>query len=210
MGIFDGILSGGLSLLGGIVANEATDERQEKAQQFNAQEAQLNRDFQEKMSNTAYQRGMADMKAAGLNPIMAFSKGGASQPSGATASTSFTPASDVVTPAVNSALAAKRNSAEVENMLQTNQNLKADFQQTLANTAKTMAEQNRINMDTRLVEAQIPRTHEETTRLQSDNSAKAADRSYYESTFGKGVRFLGNTIKEVNPLSGFGVRFGNW
>lgn len=55
------------------------------ANQQNKASAQAQMDFQERMSNTSYRRGMADMRAAGLNPMLAYSQGGASTPSGAMA-----------------------------------------------------------------------------------------------------------------------------
>lgn len=53
---------------------------------FNAVEAQKNRDFQERMSNTSYQRMVKDLQRAGLNPILATHSGGATTPSGSSAS----------------------------------------------------------------------------------------------------------------------------
>nr|QJB21028.1 MAG: DNA pilot protein [Microvirus sp.] len=53
---------------------------------FNAEEALKNREFQREMSGTAWQRGTADMQKAGINPMLAFAQGGASSPSGSSAS----------------------------------------------------------------------------------------------------------------------------
>lgn len=52
------------------------------AMDYNSAEALANREWQERMSSTAYQRAVEDMKKAGLNPILAFSNGGASTPGG--------------------------------------------------------------------------------------------------------------------------------
>jgi hypothetical protein len=66
-------IGGAAGLLGGVLQNKAN--KAASARQMA---------FQERMSSSAYQRGMADMKKAGLNPILAYSKGGATTPGGST------------------------------------------------------------------------------------------------------------------------------
>lgn len=63
--------------------NKTNAEIARETNRANAEIAQRQMDFQVQMSNSAYQRAMADMKKAGLNPMLAYQQGGASTPAGA-------------------------------------------------------------------------------------------------------------------------------
>lgn len=100
-------------------ANAQSARNTASANQANLQIAREQMQFQDRMSSSAYQRAMADMKQAGLNPILAYQQGGASTPSGASA-TMQTPNvmraeyQDPLGPAINSAVNAYGTSKRVD------------------------------------------------------------------------------------------------
>lgn len=120
--------SAAASLYGGLSRN------QQQTQAASAQQA-----FQQEMSGTSYQRAMADMKAAGLNPMLAAKLGGASTPAGAMPNLidAFTPAAQTYQQAYSAESQASLQRAQemqvyetVDKVQQEVKNLKADEQRT--------------------------------------------------------------------------------
>jgi len=120
-----GLLSGGLSMGGSIISGMMGRSAANRATDVNRQEAALNRQWMEYMSNTAHQREVADLKAAGLNPILS-AGGGASSPGGSAAQAMLAQNQAIdLEGAVSSAQEGYRLTQEVRNLKAQNENLEA-------------------------------------------------------------------------------------
>lgn len=95
-------------------ANRQNKQLSREAMAFEQTSARESMAFSERMSGSAWQRGVQDMRLAGINPMLAFSQGPASAPQGASAGGQAARMEDVIGPAVSSAQHGRRLAADME------------------------------------------------------------------------------------------------
>lgn len=170
--------AGYLSYMGQNSANEQNERLWRTGLSWQEWQNQMNRDFGERMSSTSWQRGVQDMKAAGLNPMLAFSKGGASTPSPVGASSGQSHAmQNALAPSVTSALSANLMDAQVK---------------------KIEAETDKTRVDTALSEAYIPKAKQETATSASAEEVNIATRALRSLEYNRMLKEIDLLAESIN------------
>lgn len=184
----------GWSSFGGDVLGFIGNERTNKA---NAKQAAKNRQFQERMSSTAHQREITDLRAAGLNPILSATGGhGASTPGGAQATMT------------NSAKDAGEKIRANQSLQAQLKNVNADTDNKKENTQLQKKAQEKTDQEIQNLLAGMDLYKAQT--LQAENSAKSVDiqnqlsqmdlDTYLQSPLARRIKILGPEVGTATYL----------
>lgn len=193
-----------LSFLGGSQRNEAQIEAARIANAASAVAAREQMDFQERMSNTSYQRAVADMKAAGINPMLAAMRGGASTPGGAMYQAQMPRIDDIVTPAMQTFNQSRLASAQ-EAQMYSQANLTTEMVDQVVQTVKNLkTEEERIKATTAmLVEQASFLIQQGMTQVEVRNQLRATVAKLEQEE-----KLLGFDVKAAELLDNFGREAG--
>lgn len=199
----------GASLFSGLLGSRG----QAAANAANAQLAHQQMQFQERMSNTAYQRQIADMKAAGINPMLSARMGGASTPSGQTAVMQNTAKAGIegammVANLKNMQATARKTNAEARVIEGTGMDKAyseiganvANSKRLKADTEKIFAEVNKIQGETNKIDYLIKQIEAETEKIKAGKlliGQQQAESQTREYQINEQTKFLTEQIKKT-------------
>lgn len=160
-----------LATMGGSAASSAANiYMQNKTNKQNQAMAREQMDFQERMSSTAHQRQVEDLRKAGLNPVLS-ANSGASSPVGASSTSQSATVSDLGQ-AYNSARTAKTGRLQQE---QQNQAIQSGIAKTNSDIDVNNTSKKLIEAQTTSAAAQALATAEQTKRTSLENKALGAE-----------------------------------
>lgn len=148
-----------------------------RAQDFSAAQVKQQEDFQREMRSTQYQTATKDMLAAGLNPMLAYSQGGAGNLSGSSASGAIAPTPQMQAPPAGFSAS---TAAQIRNLDATANNIDADTRVKQATEQEIIARTPTHAVNIAATKATIDRTIADTSRLIQETKTGAASAAQIE------------------------------